>query len=183
MNPFELIKDAFAPFMDGEKKPLHTGEVFNLWTYLAGAQSMLHNETVYYNLTEEEELRKKLLDLAENVHKPIIKEISEFLKKEGVHLPEPPIEKVHARLDLFALPDNARPSDKEIANIMVFGLIEAIQYAARSITESLRADVGYMFAKYLMMKTTFSMTVKPLMEERGWLKVPPYYKNETKHNV
>ncbi|MGZ4107884.1 MAG: DUF3231 family protein [Tumebacillaceae bacterium] len=176
MNPFELIKDAFAPFLDGEKKPLHTGEVFNLWTYLTGAECMLHQETIYYNVAENEDLKAKLRDLAENIHKPIILELREFLKKEGVPLPEPPAEKVRAPLDIYALPDHARPNDKEIANTMVFGLIEAIQFAGRAITESVRADVGYLFAKYLMMKTTFSMTVKPMMEEHGWLKVPPYYK-------
>lgn len=35
MNILEILKDAFVPFMDGEKKPLHTGEVMNLWFFLA----------------------------------------------------------------------------------------------------------------------------------------------------
>jgi hypothetical protein len=177
MNPFELIKDAFAPFLDGEKKPLHTGEVFNLWTYLTGAESMMHMETVYSNLTEDEELSKKLIDLAENIHRPIIEEIRHFLIKENVPLPETPPVKTHTHIDVYALPENVRPSDKEIANTMIFGVVEAIQFAGRAVTESVRADVGYMFMKYFLMKSTFSLTVKPLMEERGWLRVPPYYKH------
>lgn len=177
MNPFELIKDAFAPFLDGEKKPLHTGEVFNLWTYLTGAQSMMHIESVYANLTEDEALREKLIDLAENIHRPIIEEITHFLSKEGIPLPEPVMVKPHTRIDLYSLPDSVRPSDREIANTMIFGLVEAIQFAGRAVTESVRADIGYMFTKYFLMKSSFSVTVKPLMEERGWLKVPPYYKH------
>lgn len=35
-NPFELMKDFFEPFIDGEKKPLNVGEVMNLCFFSRG---------------------------------------------------------------------------------------------------------------------------------------------------
>jgi hypothetical protein len=49
-----------------------------------------------------------------------------------------------------------------------------IQIATRGIIESTRADVGVMFAKYQIMKITWSLTMKELLTKRGWLLVPPY---------
>ncbi|MEH7378589.1 DUF3231 family protein [Neobacillus drentensis] len=176
MNPLEVLKDVFIPFMDGEKKPLHVGEVMNLWFYLTGVQQSLRGDQISYNIVQDKELKDKLNDVINNVHKPMITELEEFLKKEGIPQPNSTPEKSVG--DYRNIPDGAKMTDEEIANFLAYNLVVGINAAVRGLTESVRTDVGYMFAKYQMMKVTFSLTLKTLMEEKGWIKIPPYYNND-----
>jgi len=178
MNPFEVLKDAFTPFMDGEKKPLHVGEVMNLWFYLTGTQQTLRGDQISYNIVQDKELKEKLKDVIYNIHKPIIIELEEFFKKEGIPQPKTTPEKPIG--DYRTIPDGAKMTDEEIANFLTYYLVIGINGAVRGLTESVRSDVGFMFAKYQMMKVTFSLTLKTLMEERGWIKIPPSY-NQNKY--
>lgn len=173
MNFLEVMKDAFLPFMDGDKKPLHVGEVMNLWFYLHGTEQTLRYDQHAFNLAQDPELREKISDIIENIHKPMIHELTQFFNDEGIPLPDVGPEKIIG--DFKALPEGARMNDEEIANLIAYNLVVGITAATRGITESVRADVGYLFSKYHMMKITFSLTLKALMQERGWLRVPPYY--------
>ncbi len=174
-NAFELMKDFFEPFMDGEKKPLNVGEVMNLWFYLKGSEETLRNEQVAFNVVEDEELRKHFEDVINNVHKPIIEEIKEFLTKESVPLPEttPDI----PLGDFRSVPIGAKLSDEAFCNLLEYNIILGINYAVRGLTESVRADVGLMFSKFQMRKVAFSISLKELSIKRGWIKIPPYYKS------
>jgi hypothetical protein len=173
LNLFEVMKDAFGPFMDGEKNPLHVGEVMNLWFYLHGTEQTLRYDQHALNLAMDPDLREKLQDIIENIHRPMINELTEFFKKEAIPLPDLGAEKLIG--DFKALPEGARMNDEEIANLVAYNLVVGITAASRGITESVRSDVGYLFAKYQMMKITYSLTFKALMQEKGWLRVPPYY--------
>jgi hypothetical protein len=164
MNIFEVAKDIFKPFMDGEKRPLHVGEVMNLWTYLTAVQETLQATRVFHNLIEDKELKEKARDLAENIHQPIIEEITGLLTKENVPLPPPT--NINPIADYSHLPVGAKATDEQISNLMVFNNTIAVQF---------RAEVGAMFAKYQLMTLTFLLTLKPIMEKNGWIRIPPYY--------
>lgn len=159
--------------MDGEKKPLHVGEVMNLWFYLHGTEQTLRYDQHAFNLAQNPELKKKIADIIENVHRPMIKELIQFFKDEGIPLPNVGAEKIIG--DFQALPVGAKMIDEKIANLIAYNLVVGITSATRGITESVKADVGYLFAKYQMMKITFSLTFKALMQEKGYMRVPPYY--------
>lgn len=176
MNLFEVMKDAFGPFMDGEKKPLHVGEVMNLWFYLHGTEQTLRYDQNALNIAVDPDLCEKLQDIIQNVHRPMIDELKEFFKKEAIPLPDLGPEKLIG--DFKGLPEGAGLTDEEIANLVAYNLVVGITSATRGITESVRSDVGYLFAKYQMSKITFSITFKALMQEKGWLRVPPYYHTE-----
>jgi hypothetical protein len=173
LNPFEVLKDAFGPLLDGEKKHLHVGEVMNLWFYLNSSEQSLRSEQIAYNIVQDEDLKEKLEDVIHNVHRPIITELQQFFKQEGIPLPETTPEKPIG--DYRTLPEGAKFSDEEIANFLAYNQVLGIMQAARGLTEAVRADVGYLFAKYQMMKVTFALTLRPLMEKKGWLRVPPFY--------
>jgi hypothetical protein len=173
LNPFEVIKNAFGPFLDGEKKPLHAGEVMNLWFFLNYAEQTLRSDQIAYNIVQDEDLKEKLEDMINNIHRPIIEELQQFFKKEGIPLPETTPEKPIG--DYRTLPEGAKQSDEEIANFLAYSLVVGIMSAARGLTEAVRADVGYLFAKYQMMKVTFALNLKHLMEKKGWLRIPPFY--------
>ena len=116
MNLFEIIHDAFEPFMDDEKKPLNVMEVTNLWFFLLGTETTMRNEEIGYNLAQDEELKLILKDVKENLHIPIKKEIAEFLKKKGVPLPQSTPEK--PTFEYQKIPEGAKLNDEEIANLM-----------------------------------------------------------------
>lgn len=177
MNPLELIQDMFHPFLDGKKPPLNAGEVMNLWHYLNGAQQFLKEEQFAYSLVQDEELKEKLNDLITNIHRPIVKELFDFLNNEGVSLSEAILEDTARHFG--ELPAEARLTDEEFANQLLNNISLGITYAARGLAESVRADVCHKFAKFQMMKVMFGISLKPLMEKRGWLKVPPYFTNST----
>lgn len=173
MNLLEIAKDAFGPFLDNEKKPLNVGEVMNLWFYLLGTEQTLRGDQVAYNTCKDKDLKIKIEDIINNVHRPMIEELTEFFKKEGIPLPETTPEKNMG--EYKTLPEDAVMGDEELANLIIYNLVVGITAATRGITESVRADVGYMFLKYFMMKVTFSITFKKLLEDKGWLNEPPYY--------
>lgn len=174
MQLFGVIHDVFEPFMDGEKKPLNVMEVSNLWFFLLGTETTMRNEEIGYNLAQDPELKQILKNVKEDIHIPIRDEISEFLKKEGVPFPQTTAEKPLG--DYQNIPEGAKLNDEELANLMSYNLAMGVNYAAKGLTESIRADVGLLFSKIIMKKTISGLTVKQYLERHEWLRVPPYYK-------
>lgn len=173
MKIFETLKDTFAPLMDGEKAPLHVGEVMHLWSFLDNTELIIRLDQIAYNTTEDPELKVKLDELINQVNKPIAEEIKEFLIKESIPLPKSTPEKpLSANHQIHA---GVKLTDEEIANLVAYNLVESIRAAVLSITDSTRVDVALMFAKFQIKKMNFSITFKPLMEKRGWLNEPAYY--------
>lgn len=173
MNIFGVIHDTFEPFIDGEKRPLNIMEATNLWYFLAISETSMRNEELAFNLAQDRELKDQLWHAKVSVHQPIAKEIQDFLLKEKVPLPNgtPP-----KPTGSYELPEGAKLNDEEIANLMSFNLLIGITFAARGLTEAIRADVGLIFFKVIVRKTIFGASVKKLMAERGWLHSPPFFK-------
>jgi Protein of unknown function (DUF3231) len=174
MKVFELIQDIFQPFMDGEKRPLNVMEVSNLWFFLLGTETTMRNEEIGYNLAQDPELKQILKDIRETVHIPIRDELKEFLMQEGVPFPQSTPEKPGG--DFKSIPDGAKLNDEEMANLMSFNLAMGVNYAAKGLTESIRADVGLIFSKIILKKTTAGLIMKQYLDRHEWLQIPPYYK-------
>jgi hypothetical protein len=151
----------------------------NLWFYLIGTNQTLRIDQIAFNTTQDTELKAKLKEVINDVHYPMIKELTDFFKSEGLPLPQTTPEKSHVH-DLKEIPKEIQLNNEEIANLLVYNLYIGINAAVRGLTESVRADVGMMFAKYQMMKITYTITLKDLMKKRGWLHVPPYYSPQIK---
>jgi hypothetical protein len=174
MNIFDIIHDTFEPFLDGEKRPLNLMEASNLWFFLAISDTTMRNEEIAYNLAQDKELKEVLKDAKFSLHQPIAKEISDFLTAEKVALPSGTPTKPTGNFP--QIPEGAKLNDEEIANLMSFNLLIGITFAARGLTESIRADVGLIFFKIIIRKAIFGASLKKLMNQRGWLHEPPAYK-------
>lgn len=176
MNLLEILKDAMKPYLDGEKPPLNAGEVMNLWMYLTASEQTMRGEQISFNIVQDPELKDNIKNIINNVHGPIIKELTEFLRAEGIPLPETTPEKPIG--DFRDIPDGAKLNDEEVTNLVQFNLVLGINYACRGLTEAVRPDVAAMFAKFQIMKVTASVPLKDLAMKRGWLKQPPYFQTE-----
>lgn len=174
MNPFEVLYDSFKPFLDGEKRPLNVLEVGNLWMYLAGVENTMRNEEIAYNTAQDKELKQKLKDARENVHQPIVQDIKKLFQNEGVPLPNSTPEKPVG--EYKNIPEGVKLTDSEIANLVSFNLLLGLTYGMRGLSESVRADVGLLYAKIIARKMPFAITFKDLMVKRGWIQVPPDFK-------
>jgi hypothetical protein len=126
-------------------------------------------------MTDNDELKDWIKDARENLHIPIAKEIEELFLSEGV--PLPPSTPNKPMLNHVAnIPEGVKIVDDELANLVSLNLLLGITYAARGITESIRSDVGLIYAKAIIRKMMHGTTLKPLMDKHGWLCVPPYFK-------
>jgi len=174
----EVVTDIFKSYKTNNG-PLHVGEVMNLWTFLTATENFTNSELVALNKVEDKDLRDSMMELIENYHKPIIKEVKDLLLKEGVELPQAPSDKPQLKLDASA---GEKMTDEEVANLVVFNLVWAIQFCSRGITEAVRQDVGTLFTKAVVQKAAFSISIKQLLMDKGWLKYPPPYKVEGTKN-
>lgn len=174
LNVIEFVTDIFRSYKTNNS-PLHVGEVMNLWTFLTATENFTNSELVALNKVEDKDLRDKMVDLIDNYHKPIINEIKELLLTEGVELPQPPVEKPQLQLEGSS---GVKMTDEEVANLVVFNLVWAIEFCSRGITEAIRQDVGTLFTKAVVQKAAFSLTLKQLLMDKGWLKYPPTYRVE-----
>ncbi|WP_409300804.1 DUF3231 family protein [Peribacillus sp. SCS-155] len=172
-NIFESATTALRTMMTNEKKkPLHIGEVMACWTYLTTLEYALSFEEIGLNTTTDEEVTNMLNDAIKLCHGQA-KELRDFLVHEGVALPNGPEPRPDSNPN--DVPNGVRMTDDEIANSVSIKIAAAVVKCAASQSESIRTDVGLMFLKFQAQHISFALTLKALMEKRGWLKVPPYY--------
>jgi hypothetical protein len=123
----------------------------------------MRNEMIGYNIAQDPELRQILKDIRDTVHIPIREELIEFLMKEGISLPQSTPEKPVG--DFRDIPEGAKLNDEEMANLMSYNLAAGVNYAAKGMTESIRADVGLLFSKIILRKTAAGLTVKQYLDQ------------------
>lgn len=172
-NPFEAVWSTLKSLVDNDNKhPLHVGEVMICWTYLAAINEMLRYEEVGLNTTSDDEVKEMLKD-AYNVCKSQSERLESFLLKEGIPLPETSSPKPN--FTGVDVPMGAKFSDDEISNAVSLKIASAIIESALGQAQSIRTDVGMMWAEFQSEMLMFSATLKSLMRKRGWLKIPPFY--------
>jgi hypothetical protein len=157
---------------DDTKMPIHIGEAMACWTYLAFVDEIINYEQIGLNTTMDEEL-KDMLDHALKIALSHKEQISEFMQKEGIALPDEPQAK--AKSDPKAIPIGAKFTDKELANAISINFILASDMLAASASQSIRTDVGLQFLQFQMEKMMLGFKMKNLMQKRGWLKIPPAF--------
>jgi hypothetical protein len=171
-NIFKSLTNIIESLTDNHKTPLHVGEVMSCWTYLAFVSNIVTYEEVGLNMTSEQKL-KDFIQKALNVAKSHQKHLTQFMRDEGIPLPPLPEDK--PKSDPNAVPLGAKLTDDEIANTLVVNFVYAADTCAASASQCLRTDVGLMFLNFQSDKLALGYQAKSLMQEKGWLKIPPYY--------
>ncbi|MBM7652771.1 DUF3231 family protein [Neobacillus cucumis] len=169
----EAIKNLMQSFIDDEpKSPLHVGEVMSCWLFLALIAETQVQTEAGINSTTDPELRKTLHEAVE-MFKSQKEQLTAFLRLEGV--PLPPTSESKPISDPNSVPLGVKLTDKELANSLKKKISMAITNCANSSAQTIRNDVGMIWAKFLQEHITFLTTFKSQMRKRGWLKVPPPY--------
>jgi hypothetical protein len=168
-----ILGQGFKGVFNGDQ-PMHYGEVMAVWTLMAAAQEGRTLCLTLLNHTEDVDLVHLIKRTIEDVQEPMIKQVSEVLKEAGV--PLPPVVEDPSRSRPADIPAGAKLREVQISQILI-GKIEAFLYMIQGgISQSLRTDIGTMFLKFQAMVIAEGAAARVVMQERGWLKVPPLHR-------
>jgi len=165
--------DVMKTLIDDEpERPMHVGEVMTCWTYLMMLEEEKVNVQIGLNTTMDEDLRRALqasMKLA--TEQP--EKLKNFMLKEGV--PLPPVSEKKPESAPEAVPMGVKLTDDEIANALSVKVVANYMMCATGAVQSIRNDIGAMFAGFQVEKLQFGASLKSMMRKRGWIKIPPYY--------
>lgn len=171
-NPFEAFWNALKSSANQKQSPLHVGEVMACWMYLTAITEMLRYEEIGLNTTTDSDVKELLTD-AYKLCESQADRLKKFLIKEGVPLPELSPQK--PKTNAHEIPEGVKITDSELANGVSIKVAAAIVECASGQAQTIRSDVGILWAEFQSEMLTFSATLKQIMQKRGWLKIPPYY--------
>lgn len=151
-------------------EPMHYGEISNVWMASTTAKGVLSCYQAYLNHAGDKDLKKVLEDLIDQA-KLEIKECDTLLSDNGIApapmLPDrPPVK-------LEDIPVGARFSDPEIAAMLSADNAVGLVACSQVMGQSIREDIGALFAKYHLTKAAFGLRLLQLSKEKGWLIPPP----------
>ncbi|SFB21791.1 Protein of unknown function [Lentibacillus halodurans] len=169
---FESASTILQSLTDNKKDPLHVGEAMACWTCLAFVNNIITYEEIGLNTTTDPGVKELYQDgfKIANSHK---KQLTKLMQEEGVTLPASPESKPNS--DPSTVPVGTKFTDNELANTININFVVAANMCAAAASQCLRTDVGLMFIKFQAEKLSLGYKAKELMQQKGWLIVPPYY--------
>lgn len=156
-----------------KEEPMHYGEVFDVWTYLATANAALSGYQTMLNHTGDADLKRFIEDKIENVLRSEIEELEELLKENEIALPPAPPERPLAKLE--DIPAGARFTDPEIAMSLSRDIAMGLVTCSQIIGKSIREDIGIKFGQFHATKLQYGARLLRLNKEKGWLLPPPLH--------
>jgi hypothetical protein len=108
-----------------------------------------------------------------DVEEPLISKLKQLLAHEGLGIPPTTGDK--PRANEATIPPGAKMTDMEIANLLVVKLDGLLNICHYGIIQALRDDVGLMLVETYQHLVAQGFTLKKLMREHGWLRLPPLF--------
>lgn len=157
-----------------KQEPMHYGEVFSVWSALAMSNAQLAAYQVLYNHAGDEELKKFIVDMVEDVVKPSIKENETLLKQNSVALPVAPPERSEANRE--DIPVGARIMDPEIAATLGADISAGLVADSMMMGICIREDIAMMYGQFHLKKAQMGASLLKMTKKKGWLVAPPLHK-------
>ncbi|WP_066259326.1 DUF3231 family protein [Neobacillus drentensis] len=172
-NIFETAFDYLKTTFDTEPKARpHIGEAMGCWLYFTALAEEVPVLEASLNTTTDDELIN-LLNKSKNLGEHQMNLLKGFMINEGIPLSQASESK--PKSDPNSVPLGAKMTDEEIANFISVKIATNIVMCATNISQSIRSDIGLMWARFQVEKMIFGLELKTAMRKRGWIKVPPYY--------
>lgn len=159
--------------IQGPKQPPHVGEVFHIWAYyveLGESEAIL---TVLLNHTHDVDLKQIMEHFIADVLTPQRKALGELMKNEGINPAE--LTPIAAKADEKAIPPGAKMTHALLAQMIMVKVQGLLLYSYQTLAICLRDDIGRIFLGFFHTVLAQGFTLKHTMQQRGWLKVPPFY--------
>ncbi|MGM1019660.1 MAG: DUF3231 family protein [Bacillota bacterium] len=153
-----------------KNEPMHYGEIYTVWQFSTLAKGSVSFYQAFLNHAGDKELKKVLENLIDQA-KLEIKECDTLLTDNGIApaptMPErPPVK-------LEDIPAGARFTDPEIAAKIALDTSVSLASCSQAMGQSIREDIGALFAKYHLTKTALGVRILQMNKEKGWLIPPP----------
>lgn len=159
-------------------EPMHYGEIFGVWAASMAARGAVSCYQTYLNHAGDKDLKKILNDLIEQA-KLEIKECDALLQDNGI--PPAPIMPDKPSVKLEDIPAGARFTDPEIAAKIAIETSASLVACSQIMGQSIREDVGALFAKYHLAMAALGMKILQMNKEKGWLIPPPLQVQRPEH--
>jgi len=153
-----------------QNEPMHYGEVFGTWSYLASTKGLLVGYQTLANHAGDQDLKKFLEDLIRSM-KPEIEQVENLLKANGIAPPPSAAEKPVANLE--SIPAGARFTDMEISANLTRDMALGLVACSSVMGQCIREDIAVMFGQFHMTKAQFGARLLRMNKEKGWLVPPP----------
>ncbi|SFF04903.1 Protein of unknown function [Paenibacillus algorifonticola] len=155
---------------NSKDEPMHYGEIFSVWQASTVAKGAVSCYQAYSNHAGDKDL-KKVLDALIDQAELECKELDTLLTDNGIApapmMPERPTVK------LEDIPVGARFTDPEIAAKIAADTSAGLVACSQVMGQSIREDIGALFAKYHITKTALGVKILKMSKEKGWLIPPP----------
>lgn len=158
----------------GEKpqdKPLHSGEVYHLWSYLYNTKGFLVTMQVLINHTGDNDLKILLEDILESGFTQEEQQVEAVLKETGIRLPPAPPDRPN--VEVQDIPAGARFNDPEIAGLVQKELMTGKIVCSYIMGTSIREDIRSLFGEFHTQKEEYEGKFLKLTKEKGWIVSPP----------
>lgn len=155
-----------------QNEPMHYGEVFGVWSYLATTKGLLVAYQTFINHTGDKDLKSFLEDLTQGM-KQEIQQIENLLKVNGIAPPPTAPERPVASLE--SIPVGARFNDPEIAAGVSMDIAAGLVACSQIMGQSIREDIGMMFGQFHITKAQLGGRLLRINKEKGWLVPPPLH--------
>ncbi|MCP8615876.1 DUF3231 family protein [Salirhabdus salicampi] len=154
-----------------QDEPLHSGEIYHLWSHLFATKSYLVTSQILMNHTGDHDLKIFLEDFRENCVKPEEEDIEAILKANGIRLPPAPPGRPDVHLE--DIPAGARFNDPEIAMLVQKEIMSGKVMCSFIMGISVREDVAEMYGEFHTLKSEYETKLMKIVKEKGWLVPPP----------
>ncbi|OAB44514.1 DUF3231 family protein [Paenibacillus glacialis] len=151
-------------------EPMHYGEINSVWQGSMVARGAVSCYQAFLYHAGDKDLKKILGDLIDQA-KLEIKEFDKLLSDNG--LAPAPIMPERPPVKLEDIPAGARFTDPEIAAKIAADISVGLVACSQAMGQSIRVDVGALFAKYHLTLTGFGVRILQMNKEKGWLIPPP----------
>ena len=153
-------------------EPMHYGEVFAVWTNLAGCYAMVAAYQTLYNHAGDDDLRKLLGEFIRNA-KDEVEPLERILKSNGVALPLAPPERPEAKQE--HIPPGAKINDPEISATLSVDAAKSLSAYSNAMGICTREDIAMMFGQFHLAKAQLAYKLLRLNKTKGWLMLPPLH--------
>lgn len=153
-----------------KEEPMHYGEIYSVWQASMVAKGALSCYRAYMYHAGDSDLKKIIAAFIDQAELEI-SECDTLLTEQGVATTPVMPNRPEAKLE--DIPVGARFTDPEIAAMLAADIAVGLVAASQVMAQSIREDVGALFAKYHLTKAALGVKVLHMLKKKGWLIPPP----------
>ncbi|WP_405115503.1 DUF3231 family protein [Paenibacillus sp. FSL K6-1217] len=153
-----------------KEEPMHYGEIYAVWQASMVAKGAISCYRAYMYHAGDSDLKKILAAMIDQAELEV-SECDELLSEQG--LASAPVMPNRPEARLEDIPVGARFADPEIAAMVAADLAVGLVACSQAMAQSIREDIGALFAKYHLTKAAIGVKNLHLLKKKGWLIPPP----------